>query len=190
MPFKYLLSNYRFLSYSDSYQRIDSIGRGFLSLNLWRGQKILLFAETRPQWLLTVSTKFWHRLTVVTLYSRLGEDAILHGMNKSQVSVIVTSFDLLSKLNVIIIVLLSCFSQLFFFSFFLILTILHRTEKFRQIFYFPLAIEKKTENFLSSNSNVQFISLSQFEDKGKSTQIGSNFFDTNDRIIHSCFIHH
>ena len=120
MFFKYLLSDYQFLSYSDAYQRIDSTGRGFLSLNLRRGQKILLFAETRPQWLLTASTRLRHGLTVVTLYSTLDEDAILHGMNELQVLVIVTSFDLLSKLNVIFIVLFLVFLNYFTFLFCLI----------------------------------------------------------------------
>lgn len=64
------------------------------------GDRILIFAETRPEWLLSAFAAFRHSLTVVTLYATLGEEAVKHGINESQVSIILTSSDLLSKLEV------------------------------------------------------------------------------------------
>lgn len=38
--------------------------------------------------------------TVVTLYATLGEDAIIHGINEAEISLIITSASLLPKLQV------------------------------------------------------------------------------------------
>ena len=94
------MREYQFTTYRASFQRIESIGRGLLSLGLRPGDKILIFAETRPEWLLSALAALRHGLTIVTLYATLGEEAIKFGMNESQVSVIVTSSELLSKLEV------------------------------------------------------------------------------------------
>lgn len=39
-------------------------------------------------------------LTVVTLYATLGDDAIIHGINEAEISLIITSASLLPKLQV------------------------------------------------------------------------------------------
>ena len=94
------MGEYKFTTYQESYNRIEGIGRGLLSLETKLNDKILIFSETRSEWLLTAFAAFRHGLTVVTLYSTLGEEAVKHGINESQVSIIVTSYELLSKLEV------------------------------------------------------------------------------------------
>jgi long-chain acyl-CoA synthetase len=94
------LGEYKFTTYRQSFDHIEDIGRGLLSIGAQLGDKILIFSETRSEWLLTALAAFRHGLTVVTLYSTLGEDAVKHGINESQVSIIVTSNELLSKLEV------------------------------------------------------------------------------------------
>jgi long-subunit acyl-CoA synthetase (AMP-forming) len=94
------LGEYKWTNYRETTKRIEAIGRGLLSLGAKPGDKILIFAETRPDWLLTAFAAFRHGLTVVTLYSTLGEEAVKHGINESQVSIIITSSELISKLEV------------------------------------------------------------------------------------------
>ncbi len=94
------MGEYKFTTYRQSFDHIEDIGRGLLSIGAQLGDKILIFSETRSEWLLTALAAFRHGLTVVTLYSTLGEDAVKHGINESQVSIIVTSNELLSKLEV------------------------------------------------------------------------------------------
>ena len=94
------MGDYQFLSYREACERIDGIGRGFLSLGLRPGEKILIFAETRPEWLLSALAAFRHGLTLVTLYSTLGDQAVKHGINESQVTLILTSQELTLKLEV------------------------------------------------------------------------------------------
>ena len=94
------MGDYQFISYVEACERIDAIGRGFLSLGLQPGEKILIFAETRPEWLLSAFAAFRHGFPLVTLYSTLGEEALKHGINESQVKLILTSQELTFKLQV------------------------------------------------------------------------------------------
>jgi long-chain acyl-CoA synthetase len=94
------LGEYEFTTYREACGRIDAIGRGLLSLGVKSGDRVLIYSETRPEWLLTAFAAFRHGLTLVTLYSTLGEEALKHGINESQVSIIVTSQELTQKLDV------------------------------------------------------------------------------------------
>jgi long-chain acyl-CoA synthetase len=97
---KFILGEYKFTTYREACSRIDNIGRGLLSLNVKLSEKILIFSETRAEWLLTAFAAFRHGLILVTLLPTLGEDALKHVINESGVNVIVTSQELLSKLQV------------------------------------------------------------------------------------------
>ena len=97
---KYSLGEYQFRTYEQAFEQVEQIGKGLLTFGLKKGDRVLIYAETRPEWLLTAFACFRHGLTLVTLYSTLGEDALKHGINQSQVKVIITSHDLTQKLNV------------------------------------------------------------------------------------------
>ena len=97
---QFILGAYKFITFREAHSRIEAIGRAFLSLGLRKGDRIMIFAETRPEWILSAFAAFRHGLTVVTLYSTLGEDAVRHGIEESEVSVIVTSQELVQKLEV------------------------------------------------------------------------------------------
>ena len=94
------MGEYQFTTYQQTYERIENIGRGLLSIDARKGDRVLIFSETRAEWLLTALAAFRHGLTVVTLYSTLGEEAIKHGIQESEVSIVITSQELLSKLEV------------------------------------------------------------------------------------------
>ena len=94
------MGEYKFTTFREAFNRIEAIGRGLLAIGARPGDKILLFAETRAEWLLTAFAAFRHGLSVVTLYSTLGEEAVKYGINESQVSIIITSNELLPKLEV------------------------------------------------------------------------------------------
>lgn len=94
------MGGYKFTTFREAFHRIEVIGRGLLSLGVKPGDKILIFAETRAEWLLTALAALRHGLVIVTLYSTLGEEAVKYGINESQVSIILTSNELLPKLEV------------------------------------------------------------------------------------------
>ncbi|CAF1687465.1 unnamed protein product, partial [Adineta ricciae] len=129
--------------------RIDAIGRGLLALNIKPGDKILIFSETRPEWLLTAFAAFRHSLTVVTLLPTLDDEGVKHGINESGISTIITSQDLLSKLQ----------------------KILNDTEKVRQVIYFPARTTSERSKAPKEVKNIEFISIEKLEEQGKNATI-------------------
>ena len=91
------MGDYRWISYEDANNTAENLGRGLRDLGLSPRDKICVFADTRNEWFLTAQAVFKQAFAVVTLYTNLGEEAVEHGVNQTQVSVIVTSHDLLPK---------------------------------------------------------------------------------------------
>ena len=96
------MGEYKFLTYREACARIDSIGRGLLSIGGKSGDKILVFSDTRYEWLLTAFSAFQHGLTLVTLLPTVNEDALKHAINESKVQIIVVSYELIPKIEVYI----------------------------------------------------------------------------------------
>ena len=94
------MGEYKFITYRQACVRIDAIGRGLLALDAQPGDKILIFSETRSEWLLTAFAAFRHGLTLVTLLPTLGEDGVKHAINESGVQIVVTSYELVPKIEV------------------------------------------------------------------------------------------
>ena len=94
------MGDYKFLTYRDACARIDSIGRGLLSINGKPGDKILIYSETRYEWLLTAFSAFQHGLTLVTLLPTLAEDSLKYAINESGVEIIIISYELIPKIEV------------------------------------------------------------------------------------------
>ncbi|CAF2697351.1 unnamed protein product [Rotaria sp. Silwood2] len=149
---KFVLGEYKFTTYRETYNHIEAIGRGLLSIGAKPGDKVLIFSETRSEWLLTAFAAFRHGITVVTLYATLGEEAVKHGINESQVSIIFTSNELLTKLE----------------------QILDHTEKVRHVIYFPSLAKSQTVKLSKDKHNIEYIPLSQLEEKGKNATINDD----------------
>ncbi|CAF4433637.1 unnamed protein product, partial [Adineta steineri] len=108
-----------------------------------------IFAETRPEWLLTAFAAFRHGLIVVTLYSTLGEEAVKHGINESEVSIIITSYELLSKLD----------------------KTLDQIKSVHHVIYFPSITKSQTVKLPKDKNNIQYLSLQQLEEQGRNANI-------------------
>jgi len=91
------LGDYRWLSYDEVDNLVDSFGRGLRSLGQKPGDKLCLFADTRMEWMVSAQASFRQSLSVVTLYTNLGEDAVVHGLNETEAELVITSHELLPK---------------------------------------------------------------------------------------------
>ena len=49
-------------------------------------ERICIFAETKADWLVCALGCFKQTFPLVTLYANLGDDAIVHGVNETEVS--------------------------------------------------------------------------------------------------------
>lgn len=97
-----LADDYKWHSYVDLNQRIETLCNGFLQFGIEPKKQIVIFAETRIEWMLSCQACFRINVPVATLYSTLGDEGIIHGINETEVNHIITSQELLPKLKKII----------------------------------------------------------------------------------------
>ena len=96
---KRLAPEYTFLSYRQVGERLDHIMRGLLLSGVKPGDKLIIFMETRMEWMLTAQALYRLGGCVATVYATLGDEGVVHVINEVASSHILTSADLLPKLK-------------------------------------------------------------------------------------------
>ena len=92
-----MLGDYQWRTFSQMDSEAENFGRGMRELGINAKDNVVLFAETRAEWLIAGNGCMKQNFTLVTLYATLGEDALIHGINETEVSCIITSQELLPK---------------------------------------------------------------------------------------------
>ncbi|EEB18314.1 Long-chain-fatty-acid--CoA ligase, putative [Pediculus humanus corporis] len=139
---KYVMGNYVWQSFQEVDKMSKLFGRGLYSLGQLPRQPVVVFAETRAEWMIAAHGCFKQNIPVVTIYATLGEDAIAHGINETEVSVVITSHDLLHKFH----------------------TILEKTPKVKTIIFMEDQLVKTdTTGF----DNIEILSFSEVVNKGR-----------------------
>lgn len=70
---KFRMKNeYSWITYREMIERVDNLANGLLKIGLKSNDKIVIFAETRPEWLISAIACFKIKVPVVTLYATLG----------------------------------------------------------------------------------------------------------------------
>ena len=90
------------MSYEEADEIADFLGQGLRLLGQAPGSSVCMFADTRSEWMLTAQACFKQSFHVVTLYTNLGEDAVIHGINETQAETVITSHELLPKFKKIL----------------------------------------------------------------------------------------
>jgi len=99
---KWKLGDYTWQSYVEVDVLSTNLGKGLRELGQQYLQNICVFADTKAEWMVTAQACFKQTFPVVTLYTNLGEDAIVHGINQTEVEIVVTSCELLPKFKTIL----------------------------------------------------------------------------------------
>jgi len=94
---KLLLGEYKWISYDQAQLISTQFGKGLIELGQEPRTAISIFAETRAEWIMSALGAFSQSLHVSTLYTNLGDDAIIHGINETEVNLVVTSHELMPK---------------------------------------------------------------------------------------------
>lgn len=94
---KYVMGEYKWKTFVEVERLAASFGRGLRLLGQSSKANVVIFAETRAEWLIAAHGCFKQNIPVVTIYATLGDDAIAHGINETEVSLVITSHDLLPK---------------------------------------------------------------------------------------------
>ena len=92
----------RWMSYEDADTIASNVGRGLRVLGQEANKPLCVFADTRAEWMLSAQACFKQSFHVVTLYTNLGEDAVIHGINETQAETVITSHELLPKFKKIL----------------------------------------------------------------------------------------
>ncbi len=78
-------TSYKWFTYEDIIKRVDNIAKGLQLIGVEKGDKVLIFAETRLEWLLCEFALYRLGATLTTLFSQLGSDGIIHGINQVKI---------------------------------------------------------------------------------------------------------
>uniref|UniRef100_A0A7N9CAU2 long-chain-fatty-acid--CoA ligase n=1 Tax=Macaca fascicularis TaxID=9541 RepID=A0A7N9CAU2_MACFA len=105
---KVILGQYNWLSYEDVFVRALNFGNGLQMLGQKPKTNIAIFCETRAEWMIAAQACFMYNFQLVTLYATLGGPAIVHGLNETEVTNIITSKELLQTKLKDIVSLVPC----------------------------------------------------------------------------------
>ncbi|CAI5445017.1 unnamed protein product [Caenorhabditis angaria] len=96
---KWHLGEYTWQSYREVENQVGRLASGFKDLaDEEKSAKVVIFADTRADWLISALACFRANVTIVTVYATLGEEAIAHAINETEATTIVTTSELLSKI--------------------------------------------------------------------------------------------
>lgn len=93
------LGKYTWKTYSEVSEEVHNIGLGIRLRGVNPLDRVVVFAETRSEWLMAFLGCLQHRITVVTVYSTLPDDGVVHCINETVVSLVFTSYDLLPRVK-------------------------------------------------------------------------------------------
>lgn len=94
---KYTLGDYRWTNFIETEKMAANFGKGLRELGQKPKTNIVIFAETRAEWLIAAHGCFKQNIPIVTIYATLGEDGVAHGINETEVTTVITSHELLPK---------------------------------------------------------------------------------------------
>ncbi|URD86866.1 AMP-binding enzyme [Musa troglodytarum] len=92
------LGNYQWISYGEAFKAVCNIASGLLQLGIKKNDRIAIFCETRAEWFLALQGCFRRNLTVVSVYASMGEHALCHSLNETEVSTVICGHKELRKL--------------------------------------------------------------------------------------------
>lgn len=156
---KYKMGDYIWTSFSETDVIAANFGKGLFALGQERYKNIVIFGETRAQWLIAAQACFKQNFPVVTIYATLGEEAIAHGINETEVSFVITTHDLLPKFK----------------------TILKSTPKVKTIIYMEDQLSETDTTGLREDVNI--VPFKEVIKKGESLQLESSPPKSTDTAI-------
>ncbi|CAI9102739.1 OLC1v1001058C1 [Oldenlandia corymbosa var. corymbosa] len=92
------LGEYEWQTYGQVFDRACNFASGLVKLGHDLDTRAAIFAETRAEWFIAFQGCFRQNITVVTIYASLGDDALIHSLNETQVSTLICDSKQLKKL--------------------------------------------------------------------------------------------
>lgn len=83
------LGEYEWLSYDEAFDSVVKFASGLAVLGHGKDERVGIFADTRVEWFLALQGCFRRNVTVVTMYASLGEEALCHSLNETEVTTVI-----------------------------------------------------------------------------------------------------
>jgi len=91
----YELTDYNWVTFADAKRISMNIANGFHKLGLHPKSRLLIFAKTSQDWMLSAFACFEENITIVTAYDSMPVDAVLHTLRETGAQAILTDTSLL-----------------------------------------------------------------------------------------------
>ncbi|KAI3851080.1 hypothetical protein MKX03_001083 [Papaver bracteatum] len=95
------LGEYIWETYGGALDRASNFASGLVKLGHTANSHAAIFSDSRAEWLLAFQGCFRQNITVVTIYASLGEEALVHSLNETQVTTLICDSKQLKKLAAI-----------------------------------------------------------------------------------------
>ncbi|XP_021743723.1 long chain acyl-CoA synthetase 9, chloroplastic-like [Chenopodium quinoa] len=92
------LGEYEWLTYGKTFESVCSFASGLAQLGHSRNERAAIFADTREEWYIAMQACFRRNITIVTIYSSLGEEALSHSLNQTEVTTVICGQKEMKKL--------------------------------------------------------------------------------------------
>ncbi|KAF5746845.1 Long chain acyl-CoA synthetase 9 isoform 1 [Tripterygium wilfordii] len=93
------LGDYEWLTYGEAFVSVCNFSSGLAQLGHKREERAAIFADTREEWFIALQGCFRRNITVVTIYASLGEEALCHSLNETEVTTVICGNSELKKLE-------------------------------------------------------------------------------------------
>ncbi|KAL5204550.1 hypothetical protein ABZP36_009421 [Zizania latifolia] len=92
------LGQYEWKNYVDAFKTVCDFSSGLLQIGHQRDERIAIFADTQAEWQIALQACFRQNITVVTIYASLGEGALCHSLNETEVTTVICGRKEMKKL--------------------------------------------------------------------------------------------
>ncbi|KAI6187785.1 AMP-binding domain-containing protein [Aphelenchoides besseyi] len=90
--------DYLFDTFEDVNERVNCVINGLKTYDMKKGDHVVIFAETRADWMQTALACFKSGYPVITVYATLGEDGVAYALKECDAKAIFTTRNLLPKI--------------------------------------------------------------------------------------------
>lgn len=89
---------YQWLTYGRAFEAASNFASGLAQLGHSGEERVAIFADTREEWFVVLQGCFRRNITVVTIYASLGEEALCHSLNETEVTTVICGQKEMKKL--------------------------------------------------------------------------------------------
>ena len=96
---KTLSNDYKWMTYNHIDKRVDDVMKGMISSGIKSSDYVLVYMETRMEWMIIAQSVFRLGAILVTVYPTIDDEGLIQVIEESKLTHVVTSSDLLSKIK-------------------------------------------------------------------------------------------